>query len=94
MERGKIKCARYWPDLDSEETYGDFLVETVAEDVNKDYTLREFVVKNVATEKEDIENGKIDNVDERRVYHYHFQVNYYLLHMSQSIVFCQTSLQI
>jgi len=73
LERGKIKCARYWPDLDSEETYGDFLVETVAEDVNKDYTLREFLVKNVATEKEDIENGKVDNVDERRVYHYHFQ---------------------
>ena len=86
MERGKIKCARYWPDLNSEETYGDFLVETVAEDVNKDYTLREFLVKNVATEKEDIANGKVDNVEGRRVYHYHFQVNYYLLHMSQSIV--------
>ena len=82
MERGKIKCARYWPDLNSEETYGDFLVETVAEDVNKDYTLREFLVKNVATEKEDIENGKVDKVEERRVYHYHFQVNYYLLHAS------------
>ena len=71
-----MKCARYWPDLNKAETYGNFHVHNVAEDVNKDYTLREFVVKHNSTDNWDSENGEIFCKEERKVYHYHFQVIY------------------
>jgi len=58
MERGKTKCARYWPDLDKEESYADIRVSNIDEQNNKDYILRHFVVN----------KGE----EERVIYHYHF----------------------
>ena len=74
MERGKSKCARYWPDLNKTDTYGSFHVHNVTEDANKDYTLREFIIRNNSIASSDNKaEGNIDN-EERRVFHYHFQV--------------------
>lgn len=62
VERGKPKCAKYWPDLNMTETFGSFVVRTVVERSNKDYTLREFTVNKEGGGKE-----------ERKIYHFHFQ---------------------
>ena len=74
MERGKVKCARYWPDLNKTETYGNFHVHNVTEDANKDYTLREFIVKQNDIDDCNTKSEGISSNEERRVYHYHFQV--------------------
>jgi len=58
MERGKVKCARYWPDPADPQQYGKVLLENTSEQSNNDYTLRQF---------------KVSIGDEVRiVYHYHF----------------------
>ena len=69
-----MKCAKYWPDLNKEEMYGNFQVHNVAEDVNKDYTLREFVLKQTGVENGDSKGDESSCKEERKVYHYHFQV--------------------
>jgi len=58
MERGKTKCARYWPEVEQTEEYGGYTVTNVTEETSKDYTLREFLVS----------KGE----ESRRVFHYHF----------------------
>jgi tyrosine-protein phosphatase non-receptor type 11 len=58
MERGKTKCARYWPDVGQTEEYGSYSVTNVTEETSKDYTLREFVLT----------KGE----EKRNVFHYHF----------------------
>ena len=70
-----MKCARYWPDLNKTERYGIFQVQNVSEDANKDYTLREFVVTQSMHDNSDSRNGGIHAEEQRRVYHYHFQVS-------------------
>jgi tyrosine-protein phosphatase non-receptor type 11 len=60
IERGKTKCARYWPDLDKSEDYGAFTVKNISEETSKDYTLREFLVTKSGVE------------EERRIFHFHF----------------------
>ena len=62
VERGKPKCAKYWPDLDKTDTFGKFTVNTTMETTLKDYTLREFVV------------SKEGEKEERKIVHFHFQV--------------------
>ncbi|XP_065168794.1 tyrosine-protein phosphatase corkscrew-like isoform X3 [Atheta coriaria] len=59
-ERGKNKCARYWPEVNSAKEYGHIHVQNVAESTKVHYTLREFIV------------SKVDSGSERKVYHYHF----------------------
>jgi len=59
IERGKTKCARYWPDLDKTEEYGVYAVKNISEETSKDYTLREFLVTKPGHE-------------ERRIFHFHF----------------------
>ncbi|XP_076047900.1 tyrosine-protein phosphatase non-receptor type 11-like isoform X2 [Oratosquilla oratoria] len=59
IERGKNKCARYWPDVGSSKEFGKITVKNVFESPNNDYTLREFLVI-----KEDH--------PERKTWHYHF----------------------
>ncbi|XP_018912319.1 tyrosine-protein phosphatase non-receptor type 11 isoform X2 [Bemisia tabaci] len=59
MERGKSKCARYWPDEGRSKEYGKIAVKHISQSSTIDYTLREFLV---SFEQED-----------RKVYHYHFQ---------------------
>lgn len=67
IERGKPKCARYWPDLDKSESFGKFHLRNVSETSNQDYTLREFMVS-----KEAPGGGKSE---ERKIFHFHFQVS-------------------
>lgn len=59
VERGKSKCARYWPEENQVKDFGKITLKCVSDSVRADYTLREFV----ATK---------DNVD-RNIYQYHFQ---------------------
>ncbi|XP_075213083.1 protein tyrosine phosphatase non-receptor type corkscrew isoform X2 [Lycorma delicatula] len=59
MERGKTKCARYWPEEGETKEYDKVTVKHVTQSSTADYTLREFLV----TYKN----------EERTVYHYHFQ---------------------
>ncbi|KAL5275017.1 PTPN11 family protein [Megaselia abdita] len=61
IERGKNKCAKYWPDLKQSKELGDAKVICTTEIVKNDYTLREFDL-----------SWKHKKV--RRIYHYHFQV--------------------
>lgn len=67
VERGKPKCVKYWPDLEASESFGPFLVKNVSEEALHDYTLREFVVT------------KSHQKEERKIYHYHFQVKSYII---------------
>ena len=58
MERGKTRCARYWPEVGQTEEFGGHTVTNIIEDTSKDYTLREF---------------KVSKGDESRsVFHFHF----------------------
>ena len=63
VERGKTKCARYWPDQDATEEYGGFAVVNTSEETSKDYTLRQFLVSR-KTEAGDQE--------QRKIFHFHF----------------------
>ncbi|MCL4127450.1 UNVERIFIED_CONTAM: hypothetical protein GTU68_054742, partial [Idotea baltica] len=58
VERGKNKCNKYWPTLDTEREFGRVTVKNVGESSNNDYILREF-----SATKDD---------EERKIYHYHF----------------------
>ncbi|EFA12064.1 tyrosine-protein phosphatase non-receptor type 11 isoform X1 [Tribolium castaneum] len=59
-ERGKTKCARYWPDQGTKE-YRKIKVKILMESSTPHYTLREFLVSMDGTNCE------------RKVYQYHFQ---------------------
>ncbi|XP_034255910.1 tyrosine-protein phosphatase non-receptor type 11 isoform X2 [Thrips palmi] len=61
VERGKNKCARYWPEEGQSKEYKKTKVKNILESKTADYTLREF---SVSMEGSD---------EERKVYHYHFQ---------------------
>ncbi|XP_017773846.1 PREDICTED: tyrosine-protein phosphatase corkscrew isoform X2 [Nicrophorus vespilloides] len=60
-ERGKNKCARYWPEEGDSKEYGQIKVKNLIENSNVHYTLREFLVT------------MEDCATERKVFHYHFQ---------------------
>ncbi|KAI4465156.1 tyrosine-protein phosphatase non-receptor type 11 [Holotrichia oblita] len=60
-ERGKVKCSRYWPDLDTTKECDKIKITNLQESSTTHYTLREFLVT-------------LDGCPEsRKVYHYHFQ---------------------
>lgn len=61
LERGKTKCARYWPDQGQTKEWGHAKVTCLTESSTSDYTLREFLFS-------------WKNKDERHIYQYHFQV--------------------
>lgn len=65
IERGKNKCARYWPDENQTKDYGQIRVRSVSEVSNNDYTLRQFLVSSE------------ENNEERTIYHYHFQASFH-----------------
>ena len=56
------KCARYWPEVEEEKTYGCITVSNLSESTTVDYTLRAFNVK------------KKGATEERKIYHFHFRV--------------------
>ena len=62
VERGKTKCARYWPDVELTEEYGNFVVTNSSEESSKDYTLRLFMVKKKDAPEE----------EQREIFHFHF----------------------
>jgi protein tyrosine phosphatase len=45
VERGRVKCFRYWPDLDEEQIYGALAVKTVKEQANEDFISRQFQLR-------------------------------------------------
>ncbi|KAI9565228.1 putative tyrosine-protein phosphatase non-receptor type 11 isoform X1 [Daphnia sinensis] len=59
IERGKSKCARYWPEENQTKEFGKVVLKCVSDSLRADYTLREFL----ATK---------DN-EERLIHQYHFQ---------------------
>lgn len=61
LERGKSKCVKYWPDQGQTKEWGPAKVTCLSESSTNDYTLREFLFS-------------WKNKEERRIYHYHFQV--------------------
>ncbi|CAG0901913.1 unnamed protein product [Darwinula stevensoni] len=52
VERGKNKCAKYWPDEGKEETYGRVRVKNMSEAQMSDYTLREFLIMKEGSQEE------------------------------------------
>ncbi|XP_072941625.1 tyrosine-protein phosphatase non-receptor type 11-like [Epargyreus clarus] len=60
IERGKVKCERYWPDLNKTEVIKKFTIFNETESSTQDYTLRRFVVT------------KKDESVKRTIYHFHF----------------------
>ncbi|XP_065362731.1 tyrosine-protein phosphatase corkscrew isoform X4 [Calliphora vicina] len=61
FERGKNKCAKYWPDEGQCKQFGPAKIQCISENSTNDYTLREFLFS-------------WRDQPERRIYHYHFQV--------------------
>lgn len=61
LERGKQKCAKYWPDQGQSKEWGHAKLTCISENSTNDYTLREFLFS-------------WRNRDERHIYQYHFQV--------------------
>lgn len=45
VERGRVKCYRYWPNLEEESAYGRLMVRTVQERKNDDYMERVLVLR-------------------------------------------------
>ncbi|XP_013175115.1 PREDICTED: tyrosine-protein phosphatase non-receptor type 11-like [Papilio xuthus] len=61
IERGKVKCERYWPDLNKTEVFKKYTIFNESESSTQDYTLRRFIVT------------KKDEGDKKRtIYHFHF----------------------
>ncbi|KAH0945930.1 hypothetical protein HN011_007928 [Eciton burchellii] len=64
IERGKNKCARYWPEEGETAEYGnEWKVHAISRTSTADYTLREFL----------LQGTKPNFSESRRIYHYHFQ---------------------
>lgn len=61
IERGKVKCERYWPDLNKTEVIKKYAIFNESESSTQDYTLRRFQV----TKKDEPEA-------KRTIYHFHF----------------------
>lgn len=58
-ERGKNKCARYWPEEGESNEYGNIKVTNISQTSRTDYTLREL--------------SATDGDEGRTIYHYHYQ---------------------
>ena len=61
-------CFRYWPDLNKTETHGMYRTQTVIEESNHDYKVREILLWK-------LDGGTNDDCDSepRKVFHFHFQ---------------------
>ncbi|XP_075972361.1 protein tyrosine phosphatase non-receptor type corkscrew [Anticarsia gemmatalis] len=60
IERGKVKCERYWPELNKTEIYKKFTICNEFESSTPDYTLRRFIMT------------RVDEDVKRTIYHFHF----------------------
>ncbi|XP_012547388.2 tyrosine-protein phosphatase non-receptor type 11 [Bombyx mandarina] len=61
IERGKVKCERYWPDLNKTEVVKKYTILNEFESSTPDYTLRRFLV-----------TKKDETTVKRTIYHFHF----------------------
>uniref|UniRef100_A0A915D6A0 protein-tyrosine-phosphatase n=1 Tax=Ditylenchus dipsaci TaxID=166011 RepID=A0A915D6A0_9BILA len=65
VERGRVKCFRYWPDLNKEQVFSfydeEFVVTTEQEKETEDFTLRTFSLMN-----------KEKGTETRRIHHFQF----------------------
>ncbi|XP_037937457.1 tyrosine-protein phosphatase corkscrew [Teleopsis dalmanni] len=61
FERGKPKCAKYWPDEGQCKQFGHAKIQSLSENSTNDYTLREFLFS-------------WRDKPHRRIFHYHFQI--------------------
>ncbi|EGD79641.1 hypothetical protein PTSG_10488 [Salpingoeca rosetta] len=53
VEAGRLKCHRYWPELNQTATYGVFEVTTIKEQATRNNIHRTFRLKNLETEQHD-----------------------------------------
>ncbi|XP_032511880.1 tyrosine-protein phosphatase corkscrew [Danaus plexippus] len=60
IERGKVKCERYWPELNKTEVIKKYTIFNESESSTQDYTLRRFLIT------------KKDETKKRTIYHFHF----------------------
>ena len=78
IERGRMKCQRYWPEVQKEMDFGPFMVVTVSEEKKPHYVLRELLIQKAAPEVFEGEDGVEEGYDEleepRTIYHFHFTV--------------------
>ncbi|TRZ00993.1 hypothetical protein DNTS_033377, partial [Danionella cerebrum] len=52
VERGRVKCHQYWPNLSSSGTYGGFEVSCVSEEGNSAYLLRDLTLTHLESTEE------------------------------------------
>ncbi|KAK3528373.1 hypothetical protein QTP86_034129 [Hemibagrus guttatus] len=52
VERGRVKCHQYWPNVSSTGTYGNFQVSCVSEDGKSAYLLRALTLTHLETKEE------------------------------------------
>jgi len=50
VERGRIKCHKYWPDVGDTIEYGVLAVTCINEDIRENFTFREFSIQHKETE--------------------------------------------
>ncbi|XP_047233435.1 receptor-type tyrosine-protein phosphatase H-like isoform X2 [Girardinichthys multiradiatus] len=60
IEAGRIKCEQYWPEDNKPRCYGELIISKTSEDMESNWTLREFRVKHT------------NDSEERTVKHFHF----------------------
>ena len=53
-----MKCQRYWPEVQKELEFGQFLVMTVSEEKKPHYILRELLIQKAAPEVFEGEDGE------------------------------------
>lgn len=46
VERGRVKCHQYWPDLHQSAEYGNLQVTCIKEDVTPSFAFRDFTLTN------------------------------------------------
>ncbi|CAK9290595.1 unnamed protein product [Gordionus sp. m RMFG-2023] len=68
VERGKVKCDKYWPNEDVEnvvDVYGDISVKHLGTQKRAFYTVRTFEIKNIGSRKQNSSNIPDDNSDSK-----------------------------
>ena len=51
VERGRIKCHKYWPDIGDTSIFGQLAVTCIKEDTGDNFVFREFSIRETETEE-------------------------------------------
>ena len=54
VERGRIKCHKYWPDVGDTTHFGQLAVTCINEDIRENFVFREFSIQNLDSETEEV----------------------------------------